>query len=95
MPALSVRVNAPIRRLSLTLISGKTRRPSGTMTMPILTMASGAAPSIRFPAKCTVPLRSRRRPVMARRIELLPAPLAPISATVSPSPTSIDTPFNA
>ena len=32
---------------------------------------------------------------MARRIEDLPAPLAPISATVSPSSTSIETPFSA
>ena len=43
----------------MTLMSGKTRRPSGTMTMPSLTMASGAMPSMRLPSKCTSPLRSR------------------------------------
>ena len=32
---------------------------------------------------------------MARRIDDLPAPLAPISATVSPSFNSMETPFSA
>ena len=65
------------------------------MAMPILTMASGATRSMRLPSKVISPLRRRARPVIARRIDDLPAPLAPMSATVSPSPTSIEMPFSA
>ena len=49
--ALEVRVKAPIIRLSRTDMKGKTRRPSGTMTMPRLTIASGRSPSIRSPGE--------------------------------------------
>ena len=70
MPALSVRVKAPISRLSFTDISGKTRRPSGTMAMPILTISSGLravdAPALDSGSRRT---GSRFRPVMARRID--------------------------
>ena len=50
---------------------------------------------MRLPSKVIEPLRIRLRPVIARRIDDLPAPFAPISATVSPSSRSIDTPFSA
>ena len=92
-PALSERENAPIIRLSRTHICGNTRRPSGTMAMPSLTIAAGSSPSMRWPSKAIEPLRIRLRPVMARRIDDLPAPFAPMSATVSPSLTSIETPL--
>ena len=50
---------------------------------------------MRRPSKVIEPLRILRKPVMARRIDDLPAPFAPISATVSPSLSSTDTPFSA
>ena len=51
MPALSVRVKAPIIRLSLTDISGNTRRPSGTMAIPMRTISAGFLPSILWPGR--------------------------------------------
>ena len=63
--------------------------------MPSLTIAEGSSPSMRLPSKVIEPLRIRLRPVMARRIDDLPAPFAPMSATVSPWLRSIDTPFSA
>ena len=49
IPALSVRVKAPIIRLSFTDMNGKTRRPSGTMAMPMRTISAGFLPSMRWP----------------------------------------------
>ena len=63
--------------------------------MPSLTIAAGSRPSIRWPSKVMEPLRILLRPVIARRIEDLPAPFAPMSATVSPWLSSIETPFSA
>ncbi len=50
---------------------------------------------MRLPSKVIAPFRMRLRPVIARRIDDLPAPFAPMRATVSPSLSSIDTPFSA
>lgn len=50
MAPLSVRVKAPIIRLSLTDISGKIRRPSGTMAMAMRTMSAGFLPPMRSSA---------------------------------------------
>jgi hypothetical protein len=36
------------------------------------------------PSNAIVPARGRRTPAMARNVVDLPAPLAPISATISP-----------
>ena len=47
------------------------------------------------PAKVIEPSRARGLPqIVIIRVDL-PAPLAPISATISPSPTSTSTPFSA
>ncbi len=42
-----------------------------------------------------VPLRGRIRPEIVLSVVDLPAPLAPRSVTISPSPTTIDTPLSA
>jgi hypothetical protein len=47
------------------------------------------------PAKVIEPSRARGLPqIVIIRVDL-PAPLAPISATISPSPTAMSTPFRA
>ena len=92
---LSARVKAPISRLSFTDMKGNTRRPSGTMAMPRRTIWSGERPSMRSPSKWISPLDGRFNPVMARSVVVLPAPLAPISATISPLSTVMVTPFSA
>jgi len=58
-------------------------------------MRGGASRSIATPAKRIFPLRGRTRPEMVRSIVLLPAPLAPSSATTSPAPTARLTPLTA
>ena len=65
-------------------------RPSGTCATPSRTIFSVARPVTSLS-----PIRTRPRglsiPEMARSVVVLPAPLAPSSATVSPSPTLNDT----
>src|SRR4051794_29828338 len=52
-------------------------------------------PSIRRPSKVTVPATGRIIPETVFCVVVLPAPLAPSSATISPSRTSKLTPFSA
>ena len=47
------------------------------------------------PRKTTRPPALGTRPVMARRVEVLPAPFGPMMATTSPSATSREIPFTA
>ena len=47
------------------------------------------------PLKRIVPDRARSRPLIVRRVVLLPAPFAPISATTSPGRTSSEIPCSA
>ena len=70
---------------------GKTRRPSGTMATPRATISSGRSPSIRRPSRTISPAASRASPVIARNVVVLPAPFAPMRATMSPSSSSTDT----
>src|SRR5277367_3921851 len=62
-------------------------RPSGTCAMPRRTMVSVASPSMRAPANWMEP-SVRIMPQMARRVVVLPAPLAPSSAVTPPSSTT-------
>src|SRR5207249_1309109 len=76
----SRRANAPIRRLSPTLMKGKTWRPSGTIEMPRPTIRSGRRLSIRWPSNQISPEATGASPVTARSVVVLPAPLAPMIA---------------
>ena len=59
----------------------KVPRPSGTCATPMRTMSSVARPSMRSPAKRTSP-SVRTIAQSARRVVVLPAPLAPSSAVI-------------
>ena len=65
--------------------------PPGTWAMPRATTRAGESPSIRAPSSAIVPRRSGTSPEIARSVVVLPAPLPPMSATISPAPTSSDT----
>ena len=47
------------------------------------------------PANTTRPAAAGTSPEMARRVDVFPAPLGPMMATTSPSPTSREIPFTA
>ena len=69
-----------------------------TCTMPILAIFSGGNRSMRSPMNSiepsvTSPSSCFNRPDMAFRVVLFPAPLAPSSATMPPSGTSMETPL--
>ena len=50
---------------------------------------------ISLPWKRIDPCRGRLRPLIARSVVDFPAPFAPISVTISPSPTASEMPFSA
>ena len=84
-----------MRRFSSTVRSGKIRRPSGTRVMPLDTMFVGSLPVISSPSNSILPLFGFTRPAIERSVELLPAPLAPISVTMLPFGTSKEIPLTA
>ena len=90
---------APSIRFSVTVSLGNSRRPSGTSATPRSTIASGeslvrscAAPSIVSDSR---PRSGRTRPMMHFISVLLPLPLVPSKATVSPASTCSVTPRSA
>ena len=74
-------------RFSATVSSGKMRRPSGTWQIPRRTIRSGARPWMGRPSNRISPRRGGTMPLMAMSVVDLPAPLAPIRVTISPSST--------
>src|SRR5439155_22606844 len=86
---------APIRRFSRTVICGKSRRPSGACERPRVTMRCARHLEMSTPRKTIRPPLGRTSPESARRVEVLPAPLGPMIATISPSCTVTDTPSTA
>jgi hypothetical protein len=74
---------------------GKIRRPSGDCAMPISATSWPARPWISAPWKTIFPVRGGTIPEIERSVVDLPAPLAPISVTISPSLTVIEIPFSA
>src|SRR3954466_5125504 len=80
----------PISRFSRTLSAGKTRRPSGTSAMPAAVRAWAGSRVTSTPSKRILPFLESIDPATPRRVVLLPAPLAPIRLTISPSATSKD-----
>src|SRR3989442_10270065 len=97
--AMSARASlreAPSSRFSSTVSLGKSRRPSGTSAIPRLTISSVdfRVRSIRVPSvsRKTSPASGATMPMMHLMSVLLPLPLVPRRATVSPSRTSMETP---
>ena len=84
-------VNAPISRFSSTVMLKNTRRPSGTCASPMPTILCGAVVRMSCPSKVISPVLVRSRPEIVLSTVLLPAPLAPISVTISPGCTWKDT----
>src|SRR4051812_38364735 len=80
----------PISRFSRTLSAGKTRRPSGTSAMPAALRAWAGSRVTSTPSKRIFPFLESIDPATPRMVVLLPAPLAPIRLTISPSATSKD-----
>jgi len=87
MPALSRRVYAPMSRFSSTDMPGKMPRPSGAWHSPRRTRRSARSLVMSSPANLILPEATGRMPEIARMVVDLPAPFAPISATISPSST--------
>ena len=79
-------------RFSRTLSPSNTSRFSGTCTTPERTIRCGGRPTSDSPRSKTSPESGRSSPEITRSVVVLPAPLAPISATTSPSGTSIEMP---
>jgi hypothetical protein len=73
----------------------KIRRPSGTCTTPRSTMSQGLCLVMSSPRAWMVPALGRTTPDTADSVEVLPAPLLPRTATISPSPTRSDMPCSA
>ena len=95
MPFEARRVNAPISRCSRTVMREKMRRPSGDWAMPISATVWPGRPWISAPLNTIRPVRGGTIPEIERRVVDLPAPLAPMSVTISPSLTSSEIPLRA
>ena len=74
---------------------GKMPRPSGAWTIPASTRSWAFIEVMSRPSNHTDPRESGRMPEMARIVVVLPAPLAPISVTSSPSSTVSEMPRTA
>ena len=82
-------------RFSATVMRGKTCRPSGTWQMPRLMSWWAGMPSMRLPLRVIDPVTGRIMPDTVFCVVVLPAPLAPSRATISPSSTRKLMPFRA
>ena len=81
--------------MSSTDIGPNTWRPSGTWQMPERTRWSALARVMSAPPKRMLPPLTGCTPEMARSSVVLPAPLAPTSATSWPLRTSMSMPCSA
>src|SRR5690349_8508034 len=84
--------NAPSRRLSSVDSGPNTLRPSGAWARPRRAIRAAPRPSTREPPRRTSPRVGDSVPEIARIVVVLPAPLAPISATIVPGLTSSEVP---
>ena len=82
---------APIATFSSTLISGTSLTCWKVLAMPSLATSCGGALSIFRPSTEIVPPDEVSTPVIRLKVVLLPAPLGPISATISRAWTSKET----
>ena len=94
-PSAEPRANAPSSRLSSTLSGPNTWRPSGTCTMPSWTRWRADSRARSCPLRRIAPPLAGCTPEIVRNNVVLPAPLAPTSATSSPLPTRKSTPASA
>ncbi len=85
----------PSDRFLATVSVGHRRRSSGTQPMPERAIACVGSARIERPWKRISPRRARVRPRIERSTVVLPAPLAPSSASTSPARTDSDTPNSA
>jgi len=83
-PALSLRVMAPSCRFSSTVMVVKVPRPCGTWAMPRRTMFSVERPDSGAPSNSIAPVE-RTMLQIARKVVVLPAPLAPSRVVMLPS----------
>ena len=74
---------------------GKMRRPSGAWLIAMRMISWVGRCVMSWPSKVIVPERARGLPQIVIISVDLPAPLAPISVTISPSLTSRSTPRSA
>ena len=70
-------------------------RPSGTRARPRRAISCTRRREMSAPSYTTRPEAAGTSPVMARRVVVLPAPLAPMRHTSSPGSTVRSTPFTA
>ena len=63
--------------------------------MPFVTIEVGSRPVMFSPSNSIEPPEGFTRPAIVRRVELLPAPFAPISVTICPAGTSKLMPLTA
>ena len=82
-------------RFSLTVRVEKILRPSGAWDTPWKTISCAGTPWIDLPLMRTSPSRGRSSPLTVRKVVVLPAPLAPIRATISPGSMESEMPFSA
>jgi hypothetical protein len=74
---------------------GKMRRPSGDWAIDMRAILCVGMLVMSWPSKMIEPRRARGLPKIVIIIVDLPAPLAPIRVTISPSVTSMSTPLSA
>ncbi len=85
-PSLLRRPERPSFKFSSTVSDGKMWRPSGTSATPERAICSGA-PRSGAPRSRISPRWTGTRPMIALSVVDLPAPLGPISPTISPRST--------
>jgi hypothetical protein len=90
-PASSLRVYAPRRMFSSTVIRANTRRPSGECAIPRLRMVCAGAFVSVSPSNRMSPPRGRSNPEIVRSVVVFPAPFAPMRQTIWPASTVNDT----
>ena len=82
-------MRSPNSRFAATLRCGN--NANSWNIIPIPRRCEGT-PSITSPSNETVPASARSSPASTRKIEVLPQPLGPNKARISPSSTSKETP---
>jgi len=85
----------PIFRFSTTVMSAKTRRPSGEMAMPLRMIRCEGAWVMSCPSNRMRPALARGLPHTVMSRVVLPAPLEPMRVTISPGFTRRLTSFTA
>ena len=89
-PSRSRRFVQPARsKFSRTVKEPKTPCPPGICTIPMAAISCGGACVMSRPSKMMAPLSASTVPLMDFNKVLLPAPLVPNRATISPSSISI------